>query len=72
MKKLLYFFAPWCNPCKFADKEVITPLTRNIGEEKVERINVELEPHRADLYNVDKYLLRSLLTKERRIIKMQE
>lgn len=50
--KLLFFHAPWCPPCKFFDREFIQPLTKKVGEDKIQRINVEEEPQLAEQYGV--------------------
>lgn len=54
MRKLLYFYAPWCSPCKFYDREIIAPLEQRVGTHRITRINVQDEPFNADKYGVDK------------------
>ena len=54
MKKLLFFHAPWCPPCRLVELEVVTPLEQEIGSEKIQRINAQNEPFLADQYLVDK------------------
>ena len=44
MKKLLFFHAPWCPPCRLVEREVVTPLEQEIGSEKIQRINAQNEP----------------------------
>lgn len=50
--KLLFFHAPWCPPCKFFDREFIKPLAKEVGQDKIQRINAEEEPQLAEQYGV--------------------
>ena len=52
--QLLFFHAPWCPPCKFFDREFIKPLAKEVGEDKIQRVNVEEEPQLAEQYGVTK------------------
>lgn len=54
MRKLLFFYAPWCPPCRFYTRQFIEPLEQLIGPEHVVRINAQSEPFRAEKYGVDK------------------
>lgn len=54
MRKLLFFHAPWCAPCRNVEKTIITPLEERIGTDKIERINAQNEPFKADNYKVSK------------------
>lgn len=54
MKKLLYFYAPWCNPCKYVDREVINPLMRKSHRYKIEHINTEVDTNQCDLFEIKK------------------
>lgn len=54
MKKLLFFHAPWCQPCNFYDREIITPLEQQIGADRIVRVNAQEDPFRAEKYGVDK------------------
>lgn len=54
MKKLIYFHATWCPPCQYANEEVITPLEKIVGSDKIVRIDAQINPIEADKYKVDK------------------
>lgn len=65
MKKLLYFHADWCPPCRFYDKTVITPLIDRIGAAKIERIDADRNPRLVDMYYVDRLPVIVLLDDDR-------
>lgn len=52
MRKLLFFYAPWCSPCRYFEQEFIIPLSERVGKEKIEKINVQENPFLADKYGV--------------------
>lgn len=52
MRKLLFFYASWCGPCKVYDREIITPMEDLISADRIERIDAWKEPHRAEKYHV--------------------
>lgn len=54
MRKLLFFHAPWCPPCRFYEKQYILPLEQMVGQDFIQRINAQNEPFTADKYMVDK------------------
>lgn len=54
MRKLLFFHATWCGPCKVYDREIITPLENQVGTEHIERIDAWKEPWRAEKYHVER------------------
>lgn len=54
MKKLLFFHASWCGPCKVYDREIITPLEQLAGPERIERIDAWKEPFKAEKYHVER------------------
>lgn len=54
MRKLLFFHAPWCPPCRFYEKEFILPLIQMAGADKVQKINAQEAPFTADKYSIDK------------------
>ena len=54
MRKLLFFHASWCSPCKFYEKQFIVPLEKIVGAEHIERIDAWKHPQRAEKYGVDK------------------
>ena len=54
MKQLYFFHAPWCPPCRFFEKQFISPLASMAGQDKIVRIDVQKEPFRADRYGVSR------------------
>ena len=54
MRKLLFFHASWCGPCKVYDREIINPLEEMVGADHIERIDAWKEPHRAEKYHVER------------------
>lgn len=54
MRKLLFFHAYWCGPCKVYAREIIDPLEKLVGSENIEQIDAWKAPHRADKYGIDK------------------
>ncbi len=54
MRKLLYFYADWCPPCRFYANIVIKPLEEKIGKNLVQWIDVQKNPELARKYLVDK------------------
>ena len=54
MRKLIFFHASWCPPCRFYESQFISPLEEMVGAERIERVDAWKEPHRAEKYHVDK------------------
>ena len=54
MRKLIYFHASWCGPCKVYNREFIVPLEQLVGTEYIERIDAWKEPYEAKKYDVDR------------------
>lgn len=54
MKKLLFFHASWCGPCKVYDQEIIAPLEQLVGSDRIERIDAWKEPFKAEKYHVER------------------
>lgn len=54
MRKLIFFHASWCPPCRFYEKQFIAPLEGMVGSEHIERVNAWKFPQRAEKYGVDK------------------
>ena len=54
MRKLLFFHASWCSPCRFCEKQFIAPLEQLAGAEHIQRIDVQKAPQMAERYLVDK------------------
>lgn len=54
MRKLLFFHAPWCSPCRFYVSQFVDPLERIVGSDRIIRINAQNEPFKAEEYRVDK------------------
>lgn len=54
MRKLIFFHASWCPPCRFYEKQFITPLEELVGAEHIERVDAWKEPWKAEKYMVDR------------------
>lgn len=54
MRKLIFFHASWCPPCRFYESQFISPLEEMVGAEHIERVDAWKEPHRTEKYHVDK------------------
>ena len=54
MRKLIFFHASWCPPCRFYEKQFITPLEELVGADRIVRIDAWKEPWMAERYKVDK------------------
>lgn len=53
MRKLLFFYAPWCSPCKFYSKEIISKVEAELPSHVV-RINAENRPDLAQKHDIDR------------------
>ena len=54
MRKLIFFHASWCPPCRFYEKQFIAPLEEKVGAEYIERIDAWKEPWKAEKYMVNR------------------
>lgn len=54
MRKLLFFHAFWCPPCRFYEKQFISLLENLVGPEYIVRVDAWMNPQRAEKYLVDK------------------
>lgn len=54
MRKLIFFHASWCGPCKVYDREIISAIENIAGTKHIERIDAWKFPQRAEKYHVDK------------------
>lgn len=54
MRKLLFFHASWCPPCRFYEKQFITPLEMAAEVGQVQRVDVQSDPFTAEKYQVDR------------------
>lgn len=54
MRKLLFFHASWCSPCRFYEKQFIAPLEEKVGAEHIEHIDAWKEPWKAEKYMVNR------------------
>ena len=54
MRKLIFFHASWCPPCRFYKSQFITPLEEIVGAEHIERIDAWKEPFKAEKYHVER------------------
>lgn len=69
MRKLLFFHAPWCPPCRFYEREFISPLEEIVGTEKIQRINTQEDPFTAEKYMVDRLPIAVLIENDVMIMK---
>ena len=67
MRKLLFFYAPWCSPCKFFEREFMNPVLEQADPIQVEMINVQENPTCADRYGVNR-LPTEILTDGEKIV----
>ena len=68
MRKLLFFHASWCPPCRFYEKQFISPLEELVGPEYIERVDAWITPQRAEKYLVDKLPTVVLLEGEKAVL----
>lgn len=68
MRKLLFFYATWCPPCRFYDREVITPLEQCVGADRIIRVNAQDDPQMAEKYGVEKLPTIVILEGNKRIL----
>ena len=54
MRRLVFFYASWCGPCKVYGREFIAPLEELVGARHVERVDAWKEPWRAEKYHVER------------------
>ena len=54
MRKLIFFHASWCPPCRFYENQFIAPLENLVEADHIERVDAWKEPHRAEKYHVDR------------------
>ena len=54
MRKLIFFHASWCPPCRFYESQFITPLEEIVGADRIERIDAWKEPLIAEKYHVER------------------
>ena len=54
MRRLVFFHASWCPPCRFYEKQFIVPLEELAGGDHIERVDAWKEPHRAEKYHVER------------------
>lgn len=54
MRKLIFFHASWCPPCRFYENQFIAPLENLVGTECIEHVDAWKEPWRAEKYMVDR------------------
>lgn len=54
MRKLIFFHASWCPPCRFYESQFISPLEEMVGAEHIERVDAWEEPWRAEKYLIER------------------
>lgn len=54
MRKLIFFHASWCPPCRFYENQFIAQLENLVGADHIERVDAWKEPHRAEKYHVER------------------
>lgn len=65
MRKLLFFYAPWCSPCKFFEKEFIRPVAQRVDKCQITAVNAQESPFLADKYGVNRLPTAILLEEEK-------
>lgn len=65
----MFFHAPWCPPCRFYEREFISPLEEIVGTEKIQRINTQEDPFTAEKYMVDRLPVAVLIENDVMIMK---
>lgn len=65
----MFFHAPWCPPCRFYEREFISPLEEIVGTEKIQRINTQEDPFTAEKYMVDRLPIAVLIENDVMIMK---
>ena len=69
MRKLLYFHASWCGPCKMVDREFLSKVEAEVNPEQIVRIDAQNEAVTADKYGVDKLPTTIILDGDRVVFK---
>lgn len=64
MRKLIFFHASWCPPCRFYESQFISPLEEMVGEGQIQRVDAQADPFTAEKYHVDKLPTVVLLDEE--------
>ena len=54
MRRLLFFYAPWCAPGRFYEKQFISFLENIVGSEQILRVDAQADPFTAEKYHVDR------------------
>lgn len=68
-RKLLFFHAKWCPPCRLFERELIVPLENAVGKEHIDRIDAQAEPFKADEYSVTRLPRAVLLDRDGSVAK---
>lgn len=54
MRKLIFFHAKWCGPCKRVERDCISRVEEAAGTDRVQRVDAWNEPQTAERYKVIK------------------
>lgn len=54
MRKLIFFHASWCSPCRFYEKQFIAPLQEMVRAEHIEYIDAWKEPWKAEKFMINR------------------
>lgn len=54
MRKLIFFHAKWCGPCKRVERECISRVEEAAGTDRVQRVDAWNEPQTAERHKVIK------------------
>lgn len=65
MRKLLFFHALWCSPCKFFEREFVLPLSKRVGPEQIVKIDAQERPFEAEKYRITRLPTAVLVDDER-------
>lgn len=54
MRQLVFFHATWCGPCKVFENEFVVPLEKELGNDRIRRVNVQEDPFTAEKLGITK------------------
>ena len=54
MRKLIFFHAKWCGPCKRVERDCISKIETAVGGDRVQRVDAWSNPQQAERHKVIK------------------